>query len=461
MGDSGRERPDRRRVGDETRARIEDLADGWSVKQQPPTAADAPDTEPVERVPPMPPPIPTPDPAPRAAAPPPTPPPVPPAASVEIEARRPRADDTAGEDRTVLQVDPPRLGTANTSGLRPREPETVPRSRGVLGDIRYVFDAMFGVTAARRELAEVQQELEGERHGRDERLRAVARYTIADDAVTLPAVEDARDQLADIEERRSRHAGASAAAQQEIQSIEQERELQAAAWHEEDKRLATELVAIEAKLAPVEKQAASVKRRLADMKATAAGLDKKIGAEERKLVAAKAPRQGPAAVEAHLASLRAERESVMAEEPGLTAELDELEPQISSLQASHADAERDRTNARERETRDAARAIERIDAAKQRRDIEDKTVGDLADEREAALLALGEVLDVERPTGIASRLAGADEHAVAIATHERRVLELQELVAGIDRVALARGIGWLVLALAGVVGIVWLMVSLV
>jgi hypothetical protein len=479
MADAGSSKPPpKRRVGDETRQRIEDLESGWSMDAG--DAGEGADTEKVERA--EPPPLPRPPPvsprAKRASAPPPPPPPArakrvsrppppppPRPAATPTPARTPavivssqlRADGSSEtEDATVVQLDGP-SPRAPAPGMRARELKSVPRHRGVLGDARYVFAALFGVAKARRELAEIETELIRERRERDERLIALARHVIGDDKATWSSVEQARDTIGTIEEQRSVHAGAIAGADEELTGLEKAREQAHRASVEEDNRLETELKAIETKLAPLEKAALAVRKKITVMKTAADDLEKRVRAEERKLVSVN-KKSDPAAIEAQLASVRAERESVLSEEPELAAELDDLEPKIAALQASRREAEKARAAAREKDQKDAERTAERIRAIEARRQVENNAVEDADRERDRALLALGERLDVDRPERIADKLRGADEHAMAIATLERKQIELRELVDGVDRAAFWRGIAWMSLVLIAVGALVWLLV---
>ncbi|HUH04619.1 MAG TPA: hypothetical protein VML75_21630, partial [Kofleriaceae bacterium] len=120
----------------------------------------------------------------------------------------------------------------------------VPRQRGLAGDIRYVFSALFRVTEARRELLSVEDKLQLERASRDQRLIQIARQTIADAEVALPVVEQARDELGRIGELRSKRAGVSAAAEAEIVALQRERGDESIAHVEQIKALEGEVADI-------------------------------------------------------------------------------------------------------------------------------------------------------------------------------------------------------------------------
>ena len=76
--------------------------------------------------------------------------------------------------------------------------------------------------------------------------------------------------------------------------------------------------------------------------------------------------------------------------------------------------------------------------------------------QEETLAALGEQLAEERPAELAMPLRSIEQHDVAIATFDRRHLELSELVRSVDRWAVARGVLWLLaLAVAVAAALVW------
>ena len=105
------------------------------------------------------------------------------------------------------------------------------------------------------------------------------------------------------------------------------------------------------------------------------------------------------------------------------------------------------------------RTAEKITAARARKAVEERAKGELEREQEDALRGLGEKLNVERPLDLLPRLKPIEEHEVAIATLERRRVELGELVAGVDRWAFARGLLWIALLLGAIAAaILWVFV---
>lgn len=498
-------------MGDATRQRVDELADGWKVPKSPgnppekspdahtaetarvPKSEPEPDPPPTRAkrasVPPPPPgssarakrdsvPPPTPVPAPRSkrsSVPPPAPgsaarakrdsipPPAPPPRSAkpitEPSAEPSDDDESERDDPTRIEQpgDGPRL--SGGAGGQLRRPQVVPRQRGLGGDVRYVFSALFRVTEARRELLIVNDKLETERAGRDQRLIQVARQAIADEEVTLAVVEQARDELGRVGEVRSKRAGVSAAAEAEIVALQRERGDESVDHVEQIKALEGEVADIIKRLEPLEKRAVVARKKATELQLTIDQLDDKIRKAKASLVSVKGPKGDPSAVEAEIASLRAEREAVAREEPPLAAELDELDPQIAALGAAQKEAARSIEDLHRREREAKERVDEMIEAVRARKAVEDRAVAEADRDRDEALKRLGERLSVDRPAVVAARLRPIDEHDLSIATLERRAFELGELVGGVDRAAIVRGVAVLVAGVAIVAGLlIWLLV---
>lgn len=157
--------------------------------------------------------------------------------------------------------------------------------------------------------------------------------------------------------------------------------------------------------------------------------------------------------------MRAEREEFAREEPAIASELDDLEPAIASLGSARGDARARATRLESAEQAAVVRTAEKLTAARARKAVEERARGELEREQEEALRGLGEKLNVERPLDLLQRLKPIEEHEVAIATLERRRVELGELVAGVDRWAFARGLLWIALVLGAIAGaILWVFV---
>jgi len=506
---SGSDDRDRRRLGDATRQRIEGLADGWKVstksretgeepedsaadvdepargdKGPPPPEEKAP--EPKKKALPTPngetprrkPPLPRPSkdsPVLRAGS-------VPLSSEAERHASTedasglivgvapthepaPRAerlltdrvvdDEDAHEDPTVLQTldDEPRRPPA--PGTQLRRPAALPRKRGLLGDAKYVFTAFFGVAGARRELATVEKKIAHERESRRERLTQISKHAIADSAISLSPVVFAREKAARIEEIRSRHAGATAAADAAIDRLERERSDESEVVSAEVQSHEEELVDLASRLAPQERESNKAVKKAADIQVTLAALDKKIEHLKTDLDSGKSGRSSPENQEAALAAACAERDAVEEEEPDIAAELDELNPRIANLQAARAETEEKIKEARVRDREGVVRTEEKIVALRARRAVDERAVADADRALDEALAALGEELAIDRPRALGSRLRPVDEHDVSIATLERRALELGEIVGGVSKAAIARGIVVILVFLGAVGAAIW------
>ena len=500
-----------RKVGDATMERIDDLAGGWAVKQDKtdelekfeeigeepapsargtgdvPKAAEGSDVlRPAASSPPPPPPgrkkRPTGPPPPppgrkKGLTGPPPPPPgrkkaVSSAPHPEPAAQPPivagfidSADDRDDEEATVHT--PPgraqgeaadrkrKIGT--TTGTL-RVLPTLPRRRGLVGDVLYVHTAAFGVAGSRRELATVEKKLAAEKKERDRRLVELARGALADGELESSTLAGGRDAFFDLEEKRSRRAGAIAAADEEIAALEREREEDRTRTKRELDGLKREIQGIEEKLEPLERKAQAARRKATRLRSTLAELDKRIEREEASLPG-QAARDRGSEVEANIASMRAEREEFAREEPAIASELDDLEPAIASLGSARGDARARATRLESAEQAAVVRTAEKLTAARARKAVEERARGELEREQEDALRGLGEKLNVERPLDLLQRLKPIEEHEVAIATLERRRVELGELVAGVDRWAFARGLLWIALVLGAIAGaILWVFV---
>lgn len=482
-----------RRLGDATRNRIADLADGWSLPAQDPGSEarsetkprpatdhptepfekDAPETFAAEQATAVGEPTPealaalrghaqrastadvqrslTPLRLEREGGRPPPPPP--PRRRSPTPPERPAVLPTlvqAGRDDDATTIEPPSMLSGEHSPVHGvgvvRVPPRLRRTPGVLGDLTYVFTVVRDVRRARKELLEVEDEITTLKADRASRLADLGRAAVADDRFDQTAIRNSRDRLVDIEERRSRHAGAAAAADAELDAIEREREsaLRAASGQIESGE--EEIAKLDAQIAPLEREAAAARRRAAQVKDTLASIDARIAAARASLVAVKGPHRDSASVEAELASLKADREAVQRDEPAIAADLDRLLPRIASLESARDAARQRIAEARAAEIDARARASEKVAAVQARRRVESRAAADAKSASERALIELGERLYVERPGDLTLRLAAVDKQDVAIATAQRRAIELRELLGSVEKGALARGIGlWLLL----------------
>ncbi|HTE51670.1 MAG TPA: hypothetical protein VK698_12540 [Kofleriaceae bacterium] len=374
-----------------------------------------------------------------------------------IEASSPR--DT---EETMLQ--PPGSGVYTLPGpLEARKgsatavlrlPPTLPRRRGALGDLLYLYTAAVGSGRARRELTAAGRKLDAEKQARGRRLADLARLALADTALDDDVITAGREEVMDLEDRRSRCAGAAAGADAEISALEREREDEQKAnglARQVLRRTGTET---DEKLEPLQRLLQAARRRAMRLQASLVDLDRRLTRLDERLTDMTADQRATA--DANLASLRAEREAMAREVPEAAEEIDDLEPAIASLVAARADGRAAEARIEERERDGVARTAEKIAAVSARRVVDERAEAELAQDQEDALRALGERLAVDRPAELTSRLRGIDEHEVAIATLERRHLELSELVRSVDRWALVRGFLWLtVIAFGLATALVW------
>ncbi|HKE17415.1 MAG TPA: hypothetical protein VKB80_21220 [Kofleriaceae bacterium] len=352
----------------------------------------------------------------------------------------------------VARADAARMAGSTTAVLR--LPQALRRRRGPWGDALYVFGSIVGVARANRELSAVARKLEAEKESRGRRLADVARLSLADSDLVSETVARGREEIIELEDQRSRRAGAVAAADAEVAALERGRD-------EERQRHAQELEALRRgdkemgeKVEPLQRRVQATRRRAVRLIEAMDDLERRITRAEARLP--RLAQDERAAAEAHIASLLAERQAMADEQPTLAAELDELEPAIAGIIASRADARARVVRVEKAELDAVVRTAEKLTAARARRVVDERAEAELAQDQEESLAALGERLAVERPAELGSRLRGIEEHEVAIATLDRRHLELTELVKSVDRWAIARGVLWLLALAVGVAAaLVW------
>lgn len=435
----------KRRLGDATRDRIAGLAEGWSVPGQPAEKAEETAralTDPAEMVPTTPFEKEEPPPRPRVSGGkrPTMPPPIPPRRPV-VEAALPERDDPT-------TVEPSPVAPGRTL----RETPSFRRRKGAVGDLGYVFTVWFGRRRARRELAGVDAEITALKTARAARLADLGRAAISDDRFDQTAVRSSRDVLMDIEDRRSRHAGAAAAAEAELEAVSRTRESAINRLGGEIEAAEAEIQRLDAELAPLERDAAAARKRAAQVRDTLASIDARMTAAKASLVAVKGPKSDPVAIEAELATLRADRQAVARDEPAIAAELDGLLPRIASLQSTRSDAQTRITAARAAEEEATSRAVEQVAAVQARRRVEDRAAAEARSAGDRALIELGERLYAERPADLTLTLGAVESQDLELATVQRRGVELRELIASVERGPFARGVAWWVVILLVVAG---------
>jgi predicted nucleic acid-binding Zn-ribbon protein len=391
-----------------------------------------------------------------------------------------RGDPTLGDERgdktaTSLAAS----GHAPSGTLR--SSAALPRRRGMAGDIRYVATVVFGLRAARRELAEIATRQVTRQQSRRHHLVTLGRTAVAlpeflasapratgssdlssdlsSHALDHPALGPARDQLAGIEDERSQHAGHVVAADSELTRVRRDREAKAKQHVTDLAAIDRELVAFARRLEPLEKEVAGLRKRAADMHEGLRRIDAKIAATEASLTSVKGKKLDRAQVQAELATLRADRKAIRGDEPALAGELDALNPRIAAIEAARTEARRKRTELEAAEHEDQRRVEELLAAIGAKRKVVDRAAADAEVARDKILFQLGERLYVDRPGDLAGQLAPIDEIDAELGLADRRMMELREILTSVDRWKLARGIALLVVlvgALAALAG--WLIV---
>jgi hypothetical protein len=491
MSDRGRRERDR--VGDDTMARIDGLADGWgaakvgvpgSASLQTAAGSNAAEALPsdgasegmdgttrkVAPTPPRPPPAPAR--AKRRSAPPPPPPgkpragasPVlPTAAAAETVTRPVQVFSSRDSDATV--VSPPVQPRAELSDGRPRSlqshgntgtlriPLGLPRRRGFLGDLAYVYTVAFGVARAHRQVGEINRLIDEATATRNERLIALGRTAVVDSGLTLPTVEEAREQLFQIEERRSMRAGHITACDEELAGVTLEHGQERTARDGELVRLRDEVGRLGDKLAPLEKTLTAARRRAQRLGSQLGVLDEKILGRESSLGNAPGGEPPASSDEAAIATLRAERQTIAAEEPTIASQIDDVEPTIAALRGGLVENQK-RIAILEEEARDQEVRVAEIRAAiVARKAVEERAFAELGRAQERALRDLGERLGIDRPDELRKLLVPVERSELRLAELQRRLLELGELVGAVNRRALFRGIAWIGLIALGLAAI--------
>lgn len=365
----------------------------------------------------------------------------------------PTAIESEGErgDATVLQG--PSDSRTSTGG-RLRAHAALRRQRGLLGDARYVITATLGTRRVRRELASLEQRQAGQQASRRRHLVTLGRTAVVTDSFEHPALVRARDALAAVEDERSLHAGAVAASDSELARVRRDREAKVKQHAADVARCEAELAELARKLEPLEKEAAVARKRADELRAQLARIDRQLADTEAKLVSVKADKLDPAGIQAELATLRADRRAVARDEPKLAAELDALNPRIASIEAARAEAQKRRRELDVAEAEDQRRTAELLEAIGAKRKVVERAASEAEAARDKVLFELGERLYVDRPAVLAAQLAPIDAIDLELGESDRRVMELKEILANVDRAKLARGVGVITLVFLLVAGLI-------
>ncbi len=365
-------------------------------------------------------------------------------------ARFERGDPTSvGSERgDATTIDPPSGGVRRAGVLRAGA--ALRRKRGLAGDMRYVFTALLGVRQARRELGELEGRQKTRQEARRRHLVTLGRTAISGDGVHHPSLGKSRDEMQAVEDDRSRHAGAVASADAELERLTRERDARAKQHVADIAALDAELVELDKTLEPLTKDAASVKRRASGLRDSVQRIEVQIAQTEASLVSVKNQKQERAAIEAEIATLKADRQAIQKDEPKIAAELDSLDPRIASLEAARTEAQRKRAEAIEREAADVRRTSDMRDAIGAKRKVVDSAATEAATARDRVLFELGDRLYVDRPATLTALLAPIDTIDLELGDTDRRIMELREIISNVDRAKVARGAAVIVLALAAI-----------
>lgn len=384
-------------------------------------------------------------------------------------------DDATSVDPSTVRFergDPTNLGDNNnaaanamsrvhTKAGRLRTVAALRRQRGIFGDVRYVATAVFGVRHARRELEELEAKQVARQLERRKHMLILGRTAVVSDGFDHPAIGPARDQLGGVEDERARHRGQVVAADSELERVTRDRQSHAMQFSTDLASINGELAELTKRLEPLLKEQIQVTKRGAELRDQLRRIDAKIQETTASLVSVKGPKQDPAGIQAELATLKADRVAVQRDEPKIASELDALNPRIAAIEAKRTESQKRHADITKAEEDDKRRTEELLSAIGAKRKVMDRAAGDAETLRDKILFELGERLYVDRPDDLGPQLAPVDAIDLELGTHDRRVMELREILSSIDKAKLARGILVIVLVL-GVIGVMagWLIYTL-
>jgi len=367
-----------------------------------------------------------------------------------------RGDPTRGD---ATSISPP-SDVVTTSGAKLRPAAALRRKRGLGGDVRYVTTVLFGVRHARHELEELEARQATRQQSRRRHLVTLGRAAITLDTFDHPALGPAREQLASVEDERSRHSAQVIAADAELARVKRDRAEKSKQHGSERVSIENELLETAKKLEKFEKDAAAINKRATELREALRRIDDKIAHTEASMGSLKAQQIDKASLEAELASLRADRQGVLRDEPKIASELDAISPKIASIEARRTELRTRRSELDKAELEDQNRCDELLAAIGAKRKVVDRASADAESLRDKILFELGERLYVDRPSALAAELSPVDAIDVDLGTSDRRVMELREILSSIDKAKLARGIAVLVLLAGAIVALVWWLIYL-
>lgn len=332
-----------------------------------------------------------------------------------------------------------------------RHAPSLPRRRGLWGDLRYVFTVWLGVRRAKKELALREREQSEREATRRRHLTAVGRSAATAVSVDQTQVRRARDHLSTVADDREKHAAAVAACDAEMEAVRKERAAKGEEHRAEIEKLGDEQKALLAKLEPLQREAAAARRKATDLRNALLALDAKV----RNVEAGRGKWADEASRAAELAALRAERQGVARDEPVIAAQLDSLVPRIASIEAARERVRRKVLERNEEEEEDRKRSDELLSAIGAKRKVVVRATADAEKARERMFAELGERLYVDRPPDLTAQLAPIDSIDLELGDGQRRIMEIKEILLSVDRFKLARGIVWWLLLVAGAGVVAW------
>lgn len=418
-----------RRVSDATRARIDELAAGWKV-EAPLQANSAPSAEALAVATPI---------------------------SGSRDAKPGRAATEQPAETTVqdhgewLPQDPAPYarGTAahpnaeppiqDSEGQPRTDQATLRRKPGIVGDVSYVVTTLVGIRTAKKELKALELRQDLRQTSREHHFVTLGRSALASDGYDDAAIRSARDAMQAVELDRSKCVAAVSASQAELERIRRNREASAKAYGENLAASEAEIAALTKKLAPLVAEIAAARRRAADVDEQVRRITKRIAATEAKLSAEKTKQLDPIVIQAEIAALRADQQAVQRDQPKNTAAIDTLSPQIASLRAEMRTVELRRRELIARDVEEHVRTAELLEAAGAGRKVEERNALAAGVARDKILRELGGHLHGERPAVLSAQAAPIDQINSEVDAGNRRIAELHETIASVDRHKFIRG----------------------
>jgi hypothetical protein len=372
-----------------------------------------------------------------------------------------RGDPTAVGRDDATEIDQPSASKRRATGGTLRAASMLRRKRGIAGDVTYVFTALFGAREARREVAALEARQTLRQTSRKRHLVTLGRTAVTADSFDHPALGKARDALQAVEDERSKHAGAVAASDAELERVRRERDTKAKQFAADKTATEAELAELAKKLEPLEKEAVVARRRASDLKDQLRKIGKQIADTEALLVSVKSEKMDRAGIQADIATLKADQKSVQRDEPAIAAELDALEPRIAAIKAARTEADKKLAELVTHEDEDQRRTTELYDAIGAKRKVVERAAAEAEAARDVVLFELGDRLYVDRPAVLGAQMSPIDQIDLELGETDRRIMELREILQNIDRSKILRGAAVIFAALV-VIGafVAWLLYML-